>query len=46
MTPALHLMHRQIEMLEGDDHFIMWTKEKMIVEKILEVVNADSIELK
>lgn len=28
----------RIEMLEGDDHFIMWTKEKFIAEKILEMI--------
>lgn len=27
-----------IEMLEGEGHFIMWTKEKMIAEKILEMI--------
>ena len=28
----------KIEMLEGDDHFIMFTKEKMIADKILEML--------
>ncbi len=28
----------RIEMLEGDDHFILWTKEKMIAEKILDLI--------
>ncbi len=31
----------QIDMLEGGDHFIMWTKEKWIAEKILEILAAD-----
>ena len=28
----------RIEMLEGDGHFILWTKEKMIAEKILDLI--------
>ena len=31
----------KIEMLEGDDHFIMWTKEKMIAGKILDLIVAN-----
>ncbi|MBK9014315.1 MAG: alpha/beta hydrolase [Saprospiraceae bacterium] len=36
----------KIEMLEGEDHFIMWTKEKMIAEKILDVIAFDRTEMK
>jgi pimeloyl-ACP methyl ester carboxylesterase len=28
----------KVEMLQGDDHFIMWTKTQMITEKILEML--------
>lgn len=33
----------KIEMLEGDDHFIMWSKEALVIQKIVEMLNADSV---
>ncbi len=32
----------KIHMLEGEDHFIMWTKEKLIAGKILELLSGDT----
>ena len=36
----------EVDKLEGDDHFIMWSKEKLIAGKILEMIGVDSNELK
>jgi pimeloyl-ACP methyl ester carboxylesterase len=35
----------QVDMLEGDGHFIMWSKEPLIAQKILEILAADSIKV-
>lgn len=35
----------KIEMLEGDGHFIMWTKVQLIVGEIVEILNADSTKI-
>lgn len=31
-----------IEMLEGNNHFIMWSKEPLVIEKIMEMLHSDS----
>lgn len=36
----------QIEMLEGNDHFIMWSKEAMVIEKIVEMLGDTSHEIR
>ena len=35
----------QVEMLEGDDHFIMWSKEPLIAQKIIEMLAVGSTEI-
>ena len=32
----------EVDKLEGDDHFIMWSKVPLIAQKILEMLAADS----
>ncbi|MCC6727117.1 MAG: alpha/beta hydrolase, partial [Saprospiraceae bacterium] len=33
----------QVLMLEGEDHFIMWTKEKMIAAEIVKMLKANAV---